>query len=60
MLNKTSSPDININLSLPLVVEEQCCKEGAVYSCVAANPLNSQTVLLSAEDSIFIMQVRFV
>ncbi|XP_076150065.1 uncharacterized protein LOC143133953 isoform X1 [Alosa pseudoharengus] len=47
LLNKTSSPDINITLRLPLVVEEQ---DTTVYTCVAANPVNNQTVLLGTED----------
>ncbi|KAG5286478.1 hypothetical protein AALO_G00015280 [Alosa alosa] len=48
LLNKTSSPDINITLMLPLVVEEQ---DTTVYTCVAANPVNNQTVLLGGKCS---------
>ncbi|XP_062411066.1 HEPACAM family member 2-like [Sardina pilchardus] len=47
LLSKTSSPDINITLRLPLVVRQQ---DITVYTCVAANPVNNQTVPLSTEE----------
>lgn len=46
LLNETNSPD-NITLTLPLVVKQQ---DSAVYACVAANPVNNQTILLDTQE----------
>ncbi|XP_030643681.1 CD48 antigen-like [Chanos chanos] len=40
ILKQTSSPDLNTILSLPLEIEDQ---DNSIYSCVAANPVSTQT-----------------
>ncbi|KAF7650518.1 hypothetical protein LDENG_00124950 [Lucifuga dentata] len=40
-INQTRNPDISSNLSLPLIIQEQ---DGGIYTCMAANPVNNQTV----------------
>ncbi|CAB1328203.1 unnamed protein product, partial [Coregonus sp. 'balchen'] len=42
LLNRCSSPDLNITLSLPLKVDEQ---NGDSYRCEAANPVSKETTV---------------
>ncbi|CAB1328214.1 unnamed protein product, partial [Coregonus sp. 'balchen'] len=42
LLNRRSSPDLNITLSLPLKVDEQ---NGDSYRCEAANPVSKETTV---------------
>ncbi|CAB1328211.1 unnamed protein product, partial [Coregonus sp. 'balchen'] len=42
LLNRRSSPDLNISLSLPLKVDEQ---NGDSYRCEAANPVSKETTV---------------
>ncbi|KAK6324998.1 hypothetical protein J4Q44_G00043400 [Coregonus suidteri] len=61
LLNQSSSPDLNITLSLPLKVDEQNrdsyrCEAAnpverehynSIYSCVAADPVSNQTITVN-------------
>ncbi|XDV21993.1 hypothetical protein PO909_026974 [Leuciscus waleckii] len=46
-LNQTSSPELNINLSLPLEIKE---RHSDVYHCVAANPISNKTTQFSFQQ----------
>lgn len=46
LLNEANSPE-NITLTLPLLVKPQ---DNTVYTCVATNPVNNQTALLSTQE----------
>ncbi|XP_030643696.1 uncharacterized protein LOC115823811 [Chanos chanos] len=47
ILNQTSSPDLNTNLSLTLEIEDQDC---ITYSCVSANLVSNKTTQLNVTD----------
>lgn len=46
-LNQTSSPELNVNLSLTLEIKE---RNSDVYHCVAANPVSNQTTQFSFQE----------